>query len=102
MDCACDGGRRVSSLIAFLAWWIRVLVNALLRPMFCRYRQLRRDGNSERQTRQADRYETLFYRMLDACDCYPFAVIVDECGLWFVDPAEQRDIIDQWVVEAAG
>lgn len=87
--------------MAFLTWWIWQLLNALLRPMFCRFRELRRDGNHQAQSRQADRYEDLFYRMLDRCDCYPFCAIVERCGLFFLDDQEMHELQPGYSLEEA-
>lgn len=55
------------------------LVNALLRPVFLR---MRADARQERR----------FFALLNACDCYPFCVEVDPCGLWVLDaPSSDYD-----------
>jgi hypothetical protein len=81
------GGGIVSAevLLAFNRWWICELLNAVLRPMFCRYKKAERAGDAAR----FDRCELLFLRMLNACDCYPFCVEVGQ-GLWILDePSEE-------------
>lgn len=85
-----DSSRRLSldALAFFSRWWIRELLNALLRPMFVRYRTQRADRNEQ----LADVYEHRFFRLLNACDCHPFAVIVDQFGMWITD--DPRDLED--------
>lgn len=74
--------------LAFLnRWWIRQLVNALLRPMFIRYRTAQAEGNEA----AARRFLRLFDRLLFTCDCYPFCIEVDRCGLWILDEPSERD-----------
>lgn len=78
-----------AAAIEFLTrWWIRELINAALRPMFFRYRQAERDG----ETAKATRCELLFFRMLNRCDCFPFCIEIDRWGFWILDePSEQDD-----------
>lgn len=70
-----------------LGWWLRELLNALLRPMFCRWREAEWAGNHAR----AALCERRFLRILNAADCDPFAVIVDQ-GLWILDAAEAEQL----------
>jgi hypothetical protein len=70
---------KIRAILFVNRWLICELINALLRPMFCRWRAAERDGRAH------ERYESLFFRLLDRCDCYPFCVEVDHCGLWILD-----------------
>ncbi len=79
-----------SALLILNRWWIRELVNALLRPMFVRYREAERAGDAHR----AEVCELRFLRLLNFCDCYPFCIEVDPCGLWILDEPSERD--DFW------
>lgn len=66
-----------------LRWLIRKLIDALFRPMFARWK------DAVRESRPHERYEHLFFLLLHHCDCYPFCVEVDRCGLWILDePSE--------------
>ena len=63
--------------LTFLRWWIGRLLNALLRPVYCRA-----GGNSLR-----------FLQLVNACDCYPYAVGWDMQQLWISDRPED---VDEW------
>lgn len=67
----------IEALDCLNRWWIGRLLNALLRPVFCR-----EGGNSLR-----------FLRLVDACDCYPYAVGWDAWHLWISD---QPSDVDEW------
>ncbi len=58
--------------------WILALLNALLRPMYDRHEA------APRGSRERARYNRIFLRMLDACDCFPYAAIIDAGGFWFL------------------
>lgn len=78
----------------FNRWLIRELLNAVLRPMFVRLRlaSIVSDDNLTAPSAAAARYQRLFDRLLFSCDCYPFCVEVDRCGLWILDePSDQDD-----------
>jgi hypothetical protein len=78
-----------SALLHFNRWFIRELINALLRPMFVRYRSEVGVGVVK------SRYERLFWRMLDCCDCWPFCVEVDRCGFWILDEPSEPNYWDE-------
>jgi hypothetical protein len=67
-----------AALSFFLTWWIGVLLNALLRPSFVRYRCAKAAGDEV----GAQRYLRFFDGLLFSCDCYPYGVSMDRFGLW--------------------
>ena len=60
-------------------WWIGELLNALLRPVWL--------GSPERGN------SLRFLRLVNACDCWPFAVGRDYHQLWISDRPED---VDEW------
>lgn len=73
-----------AALLHLNRWFIGELISAVLRPMFCRYKDAERAGDVAR----FDRCQILFLKMLNACDCYPFCIEVGQ-GLWILDePSE--------------
>ena len=75
-----------AAFIPFLRWWLRQLVNARLRPMFCRWKAAERAGD----VAQAERFELLFLKLLNYTDCYPFCVEVGP-GLYVCDEPSSDD-----------
>lgn len=74
--------------------FIYSLLNAILRPMFCRYKDAQRVGDMAR----FQRCQLFFLRMLDACDCYPFCIEAGQ-GLFILDePSKEddHDMIDEY------
>lgn len=91
-----SGGMTLAQLDALNRAWIGLLLNALLRPMFCRWRVAERAA----QWGEARRYEILFLRMVDACDAYPYAIVIDRCGLWFATDDDLAEL-GMWDEEAS-
>lgn len=69
----------LAALSVLNRWWIGELLNALLRPVWLRARSEERGAVSN--GRKAER----FYRLLNACPCFPYLVIADDCGLWILE-----------------
>lgn len=67
-----------------LRWYLRELVNALLRPVFVAWRDAEREGRDDR----AAVLQLRFLSLLNSADCYPFCVQVDPCGLWILSGEE--------------
>lgn len=70
-----------------LRWYLRELVNALLRPVFVAWRRAEREGRALR----AEVLHLRFLTLLNSADCFPFCVRVDPYGLWIMtgDEAEE-------------
>lgn len=65
------------TLVIFLRWWIGELIDALVRPVFCR------EGGAGIR----------FCKLVNACDCYPYAVGWDMQQLWISDRPTD---VDEW------
>ena len=84
----------LATLSVLNRWWIGELLNALLRPMFCRMRAAKRAG----LVLLEERFEWKFLSLLNACPCFPFLVIADDCGLWILEGEaadEARDRMEE-------
>lgn len=67
----------LSTLSHLNRWWIGELLNALLRPVF-----VGAGGNSLR-----------FLKLVNGCNCWPYAVGWDEHQLWMSDNPSD---VDEW------
>lgn len=72
------------SFAFLLRWYLRALVNALLRPVFVAWRDAEREGRA----RRAEVLHLRFLTLLNRADCYPFCVQVDPSGLWIMTREE--------------